>query len=198
MTLSRQPALRCLGGLLLAAGSASALSQAHVHGEAVLEIVIEPGKLSLRLETPQHNLLGHERAPRNEAERRAAAALRQRLLAGSALFALPAERGCVQAKADLEAPALLSPANANANANVNVNVNVNANAKAVAVAGHADVVVSYQFDCQSTAGLKSLAVGGLFDAFPGLQRIQGQLASSAGARQVTTQRPARALAWDLK
>ena len=45
MTLSRQPALRCLGGLLLAAGSASALSQAHVHGEAVLEIVIEPGKL---------------------------------------------------------------------------------------------------------------------------------------------------------
>ena len=192
MTLSRQPALRCLGGLLLAAGSASALSQAHVHGEAVLEIVIEPGKLSLRLETPQHNLLGHERAPRNEAERRAAAALRQRLLAGSALFALPAERGCVQAKADLEAPALLSPANANAN------VNVNANAKAVAVAGHADVVVSYQFDCQSTAGLKSLAVGGLFDAFPGLQRIQGQLASSAGARQVTTQRPARALAWDLK
>ena len=192
MTLSRQPALRCLGGLLLAAGSASALSQAHVHGEAVLEIVIEPGKLSLRLETPQHNLLGHERAPRNEAERRAAAALRQRLLAGSALFALPAERGCVQAKADLEAPALLSPANANAN------VNVNANAKAVAVAGHADVVVSYQFDCQSTAGLKSLAVGGLFDAFPGLQRIQGQVASSAGARQVTTQRPARALAWDLK
>ena len=192
MTLSRQPALRCLGGLLLAAGSASALSQAHVHGEAVLEIVIEPGKLSLRLETPQHNLLGPERAPRNEAERRAAAALRQRLLAGSALFALPAERGCVQAKADLEAPALLSPANANAN------VNVNANAKAVAVAGHADVVVSYQFDCQSTAGLKSLAVGGLFDAFPGLQRIQGQLASSAGARQVTTQRPARALAWDLK
>ena len=177
MTCLHQPPLRLAAALLLAAAAISAFGQAHVHGEALLEIVIEPGRLSLRLETPQHNLLGHERAPRNEAERQAAAALRQRLLAGSALFALPAERGCKLASAEMEAPALLPSAGAQA------------------VAGHADMVVSYLFDCQTTAGLQSLAVGELFDAFPGLQRIRAQVAASGSAHQASVKRPARRLAW---
>ena len=182
MILLRPLPLRLLAGLALTALAMAAFSQGHVHGEAMLEIVIEPGRLSLRLNTPQHNLLGHERAPRNAAEREAAAALRQRLLAGAALFALPAELGCKLARAEVESPALL-PA---------------AGAKAAAVAGHADVVVSYQFDCQSTAGLQSLAVGGLFDAFPSLQRIRAQVVAGSGAHQAMVKRPARALAWDKK
>ena len=171
--------MRLAAGLLLAVLAMSASGQAHVHGEAMLEIVIEPGKLSLRLETPQYNLLGHERAPRKEAERKAAAAMRQRLLAAAGGFELPAERGCKLASAEVEAPALQWPVAG----------------KAAAMAGHADVVVSYLFDCQNTAGLQSLAVAGLFDAFPGLQRIRAQVAASGSAHQASVKRPARRLAW---
>jgi len=154
MRLIRPFPMRLLTGLGLAAMAATASGQAHVHGEAMLEIVIEPGRLSLRLDTPQHNLLGHERAPRNNAE-----------------------RGCRLIHADVEAPALLPKGSAKA-------------------AGlHADVLVTYQFDCKSTAGLQSLAVGGLFDAFPGLQRIRAQVAAGSGAHQTTVKRPARLLAW---
>lgn len=181
MNLNLPMPRRLLAGLVLAAMALTAAGQAHVHGEATLEVVIEPTRLSLRLDTPQYNLLGHERAPRNDAERQAAAALRQRLLTGAAWFELPAASGCRLASAEFEAPALLPTSGT-----------------AAAAAGHADVVVSYQFDCQSTADLRSLAVGGLFDAFPGLQRFRAQVAGSGGQHQVTVKRPARRLTWDSK
>ena len=177
MNLNLPMPRRLLASLVLAAMAQAAAGQAHVHGEATLELVIEPTRLSLRLDTPQHNLLGHERAPRNDAERQAAAALRQRLLTGAAWFELPATSGCRLASAEVEAPMLLPTGGAQASA------------------GHADVVVSYQFDCQSTAGLHSLAVGGLFDAFPGLQRFRAQVADSGGQHQTTAKRPARRLDW---
>lgn len=149
----------------------------HVHGQAALEIVVEPRSVTLRLEIPQDNLLGHERRPRTAAEQQAAAAVLQQLREGARLFSLPADRGCKLASVEIEA-SRLQPG-----------------AAAAGASGHADVDASYRFDCARTDGLRSLDVGGLFDAFARLQQLQAQVAATDGQHQARVKRPARVLAW---
>ena len=62
---------------LLAAGlAATALpawaAKAHQHGVARLDVAVEATRVTLYLDTPLDNLLGFERAPRTDAERKAA------------------------------------------------------------------------------------------------------------------------------
>lgn len=170
--------LRHLPAAALACITASALAgPAHVHGQATLEIAVEPRSLTLRLEIPQDNLLGHERTPRTAAEQQAAAAAIQRLRDGARLFVLPADRGCKLASVEIEAPRLQP------------------GAAASGPGGHADVDASYRFDCARTEGLRSIDLGGLFDAFVRLQQIQAQVAAADGQHQARVKRPARVLAW---
>lgn len=149
----------------------------HVHGLAMLDIVIEPRSLTLRLEIPQDSLLGHERAPRTAAEQQAAAAVIQRLRDGARLFVLPPERGCQLAGVEVEA------------------LRLQPGAAAAGASGHADVDATYRFDCARTDGLRSIDVGGLFEAFSRLQQLQAQVAATDGQHQARVKRPARALAW---
>ena len=62
---------RLIASLALAAGLVSASAQAHVHGEAQLEIVLEDTQLSLYLHSPLDAFLGFERLPRNPTEKAA-------------------------------------------------------------------------------------------------------------------------------
>ena len=166
--------------LLLAALTASAAQaqagHAHVHGEAALEIVVEPRSVSLRLEIPQDSLLGHERAPRTAAERQAAAAALQALQDGARLFTLSAALKCQLGSAEVAAPQLQPGA-------------------APAAGDHAEVEARYRFDCARTDGLRAIDLGGLLDAFPRIQRVGAQVAGSAGQHKAQLRRPARSLAW---
>src|SRR3990167_3019138 len=149
----------------------------HVHGQATLDVVIEPRSLTLRRASPQASLLGHERRPLTAAEQQAAAAVLQQLRDGARLFTLPADRGCKLAGVEIEAPRLQP------------------GAAAAGASGHADVDATYRFDCARTDGLRSVDVGGLFDAFTRLQQLRAQVASADGQHQARVKRPARALAW---
>jgi Protein of unknown function (DUF2796) len=71
----------------LAAPLASlAQGHAHVHGGARLDIAVEPRRILLFFETPLDNLVGFERAPRTDAERRRADEAVARLKAGDQMF----------------------------------------------------------------------------------------------------------------
>ena len=159
-------------------GSAStvwAAGKLHEHGALKLDVAIDGNKLTIEMEAPLDNLLGFERAPRTDAERRAAADVLARLRSpdkGTPLFVPDAAAQCALGKAEVQAP-VLEPG-----------------AKPAAKDEHADLDASYEFTCAKPDALRTLEVG-LFDAYKRTQRIDVQVAGPKGQAKVTLERPAR-------
>lgn len=172
--------------LATAADPAQATGKAHEHGAVKLDVAIEGQKLSIEMDAPLDNLLGFERAPRNDAERQAAAAVLARLRApqqGQPLFRPDAAAQCTLVKAEVRAP-VLEPATKFAVA-----------AKGQAKKGppdqevHADVEAQYEFSCAQPQLLGQLGLG-LFEAYKRIQRIDVQVAGPKGQTKATLKRPA--------
>ena len=157
------------------AGTAWAAGKAHEHGALKLDVAIEGNKLTIAMEAPLDNLLGFERAPRTDAERKAAADVLTRLRSpdkGTPLFVMDAAAQCTLGKAEVQAP-VLEPG-----------------AKPASKDEHADLDASYEFTCAKPDELRTLDVG-LFDAYKRTQRIDVQVAGPKGQSKVTLKRPAR-------
>lgn len=161
--------------LLCASGTAWAAGKAHEHGALKLDVAIEGNKLTIAMEAPLDNLLGFERAPRTDAERKAAAGVLARLRSpnqGTPLFALDTAAQCTVGTAEVQAP-VLEPG-----------------AKSAPKDEHADLDASYVFTCSKPDALRTLDVG-LFDAYKRIQRIDVQVAGPKGQSKLTLKRPAR-------
>jgi hypothetical protein len=156
-------------------GAAMAAGKAHEHGTLKLDVAVEGNKLTIEMEAPLDNLLGFERAPRTDAERKAAADVLARLRSpdkGSPLFAMDAAAQCTLGKAEVQAP-VLEPG-----------------AQVATKDEHADLDASYEFTCSKPDALRTLDVG-LFDAYKRIQRIDVQVAGPKGQARVTLKRPLR-------
>lgn len=164
-------ALALLMALLMAAGARAAVSAPHQHGVAALSVAVDGNTLSIGLDGPLDGFLGFERAPRTDAERKAAADLMARLKSPDGLFNPDAAAGCKAGAVDVKADAL-------------------APGPRLAQGEHADLEVQVVFDCARPAALRQLDVG-LFEAFERLQRIDVQVAGAKSQAKVTLKRPAR-------
>ena len=156
---------------------ATAAPQAHQHGAAKLDVAVEPGKISLQLDTPLDNLLGFERAPRTDAERARADAAVATLKAAATLFKFDAAAGCALLRVTLDSAAL----------------KLGSPAPTEAAEGHADIDGTFEFACKDVSKATAIDVG-LFDAFKRMQRIESQIAAPQGQFKRTLVRPARRLA----
>jgi hypothetical protein len=145
---------------------------AHVHGVAKLEVAVDGGNVDLRLESPLDNLLGFERAPRNDKERAAVATMRARLNQGETLFAPTAAARCRQVSARVDAPTL----------------------DGKAAGEHADLVAEYRFECAEPARLTGLEVR-LADHFKGMRRIDAQVIGPKGQTASRITAKMRFLSW---
>lgn len=157
-------------GLALCALShaAGAQGHAHQHGGLRLDVAAEAGNLSLLLQSPLDNLLGFERAPRTDAERRMTEAALARLKAADTLFKIDPAAGCKLAQVTLESAALgLGQADAKAGA------------------GHADIDASFEFKCSGDSAYIDVE---LFAAYPRMQTIDVQLATPRGQFRRTLKR----------
>ena len=139
----------CTAVLLLAA-SAGWAAKAHQHGVATLSVAVDGSMVELEFESPLENLTGFEHAPRNDGERRALQSMKDRFAQPQSLFVPAPAAGCRPAPVQLELPE--------------------------AGAGHADLHAVVSFECTTPAALRSVEVR-LFEAFPRLQRVKGQLAA---------------------
>lgn len=160
-----------------ATATATAAGKAHEHGALKLDVAIEGNKLSITMEAPLESLLGFERAPRTDAERKAAADLLLRLRGpaqGAPLFAADAAAQCALSKAEVLAPVL------------------ERGAQPAAKGEHADLDASYEFTCAEPGQLRSLDIG-LFEAYRRLQRIDVQVAGPKGQSKASLKRPARSV-----
>lgn len=156
----------------LLAAPATWAGKAHQHGVAQLDIAYEAGRLSIGLDSPLDNLLGFERAPRTDAERKAADAAVARLKEGAALFAIDPAAQCRLAKAEVQSDAL-APAGGAAKAGD----------------GHADLDARWEFSCPGA--LPAWVDVGLFDAFRRFARFEVQMVGVKGQGKATLQRPAK-------
>lgn len=173
MSLRTSSAVLAAPLLLWAAGGpAAAAPHAHEHGVATLSVAVDGNTLSIDLDAPLDGFLGFERAPRTDAERKAAADMLARLRDAAALFKPDAAAGCSVTGAKVDAP-VLNPA-------------------AKGQGEHAELEAQYSFRCTQAQALRTLDVG-LFDAFKRLQRIEVQVAGAKGQSKVTLKRPARAV-----
>ena len=155
------------------AGAVSAQGHAHEHGVVKLDIAIEPGKLTVQMESPLDNLIGFERAPRTDAERKTAAAAVARLQAADTLFRIDPAAGCTLKNVELRsAPLKLGKAEPGAVDD-----------------GHADLDGDFEFSCKNSA-LATFIDLGLFSAFSHMQRIDVQIAAQKGQAKRTLKRPA--------
>ena len=151
---------------------------AHVHGVAKLEVAVDGGNLSLRLESPLEGLLGFEHAPRNDQERAAEAEMRRKLADAGKLFAPTTAAQCSLKSARIDAPTHdAKPAAAAKQTNA-----------------HADLDVDFLFACAQPARLTGMDVR-LFQAFPNLRRVEAEVVSEKGQKAVRLSSKMRFLSW---
>ena len=152
--------------------AAHVASQAHVHGVARLDIAVDANQITLQLESPLDNLLGFERAPRTDAERRQTDALLARLRTADTMFRIDPAAGCTLARVTLTSAALkLGDA-------------------APGEEGHADLDADVNFNCTDAAKARSIDVA-LFDVAARLQRLEVQVATPQGQFRRDLARPDR-------
>ena len=175
--------------LLMAMWPAAHAGKAHEHGVAKVDVAIEGNKLTVALQSPLDSLLGFERAPRTDAERKAAADMLARLRSGGALFKADAAAQCTLSKAEVTAP-VLDAANKATDTGAAAKATVTGAAAKATEGDHADLDASYEYTCAQPQQLRTLELG-LFDAFKRMQRIEVQVAGAQGQSKVTLKRPAR-------
>jgi len=148
-------------------------AHAHSHGLVRLDVALDAGSVSLQLDAPLDSLLGFERAPRTDAERRAVEALRAQLAQPDKLFGLDAAAGCSG-----QLPQLVSPV-----------LDAAAAAAAAKPDDHADLQAAYLFRCRQPGVLKVIDLSGLLAAFNRIQRIEVQAVTPAGQHKQLLKRP---------
>lgn len=145
--------------------------KAHEHGIARLDVAVDGNTLTIVLDTPLDGLLGFERAPRSEAEKRAAEKAVATLRAADALFTVDPAAQCTLASVALASAPLKLGAAAPTKDD-----------------GHGDLEGEFVFRCQAAP---AFVEAGLFKAFPRMARIDVQVAAPKGQRKLVLKRPAQ-------
>ncbi|MCL2020864.1 MAG: DUF2796 domain-containing protein [Betaproteobacteria bacterium] len=180
----------CLILALFLAGASAFGHDAHTHGIARLNLVIEGINVEIGFETPLINLIAFERAPKNDKERQEVRNMATALRNAHTLFIFPPDAKCGQTsvllKADVIAEELAYTANEHERGQEN-----HAHA---AGDGHADLDAEFVFTCQNPAALKQVEVR-IFQAFPALKRIEAELVTPRGQKAIKLTSRANRLQW---
>ena len=142
-----------------------------MHGVARLDVAVEPTRIVLQLSSPLDNLLGFERAPRTDDERKQAAT--RSTDCASPICSSPIPPGCTLKSASLSSAAL----------------KLGNPDPAEEEAGHADIDGTFEFACRDATAAKFIDVG-LFQ-FARMQRIEVQVVTPHAQFKRDLQRPAR-------
>ena len=144
----------------------------HEHGAATLHVAIDGDRLQLELVSPLDNLVGFERAPRNDREKAAIQRMAERLRDGERLFVATPDARCRQASVELDSPVLDSSTSKTAAAQ-----KAQENHAKSKSTGHASLEAVIVFRCEQPQKLSGIDVK-LFEAFPHLKRVDARVAGA--------------------
>lgn len=148
---------------------------AHVHGEAQLDVALEGKLLELQLHSPAMNLAGFERAPANAREQARLNAVRDFLTQPEKVFMLAPEAGCA-----LEREAVSSELFGVAAGDEDHLALHDEASEAEPADDHHDIHAYYQFTCAKPQALRSIDLRNLFRQYPGLHELDVQLIGPRG------------------
>jgi hypothetical protein len=134
----------------------------HEHGIGHLQVALDGRALAVELRLPAKDVVGFERAPRNDAERARIDEARA-ALANAALFTPAAAAQCASKGADVTLPQF--------------------SGKSGGADDHADFEAVHRFDCANAAALAALEHG-VFKAFPKIKQLRAQALTARGQKQV--------------
>jgi len=174
----------------------SAVAQAHVHGQAELEVAVSGGTLVLGLHSPLDSLLGFERAPRTAAQKAAVDNLLLQLRKPEALFVPSAAAQCVPASSVIDAPVLGVVRQAASGAQDSKRPAAKANSESghSSKDGHAELKAEFTFKCDRADQLRGLEAK-LFDQFKNLRRLDVKVIGPRGQSSARLTPSRRTLTW---
>lgn len=143
---------------------------AHEHGAAQLNVVLDGKVLELQLESPAMNLVGFEHAAKSDADKAKVAAARSQLEQPQPLFGLNAG-DCKISNQELESPLFAEHADSHEHEHEHEKPHDSE---------HSEIHAHYTLDCQKPEELKQLNLGELFKRFPATEKIQVQLIGPNG------------------
>jgi hypothetical protein len=151
---------------------------AHVHGSAVLNIVLDGNMLFIEFDSPAFNLAGFEHEPANDVQKSALISVKQALDSVELLFRFTPTR-CRLEKSDIEVPYLADHYENHPHQHQHQHQH-----------DHADVHARYVFQCERAGQLKAISVN-LFTYFPGIREIRAQwiFQNRQGVALLTTDNP---------
>ncbi|RZL64863.1 MAG: DUF2796 domain-containing protein [Variovorax sp.] len=167
----------CLGLAGVAGAQKHNHQHAHVHGQMELTVAVDGPRLVIELASPLDSIVGFERAPKNDAEKKTVESALAKLRAADQLFAIDPAARCKAGDVDLRSAALGV-----------------GKAEPEAQAGHADLDATFTFECGDAAAARYIDVA-LFTAFKGARQIDAQIATSQGQFKRNLKRPTARLAW---
>jgi hypothetical protein len=141
---------------------------AHEHGAAQLNVVLDGKMLHLQLDSPAMNLVGFEHAAKSAADKAKVAAARSQLTQPQVLFGLNAG-DCNISKQEVESPLFAKDADSHEHEHEKSHDSE-----------HSDIHAHYSLDCQKPEELQQLDLGELFKRFPATEKIQVQLIGPNG------------------
>lgn len=159
---------------------------AHVHGEAKLQVIQDGNAVTINLESPLHNLLGFEYAPRTDKQKQRAQAMADTLRQSETWFVLTPGAQCKPGPVQLTAPVLnLGSAEKNSQPKKKAHDDHD---------GHAGLHAEMTFTCGTPTALKDIEVK-LFDAFRGIRQLDAQVVGPRGQSAAKLTSKKRRLAW---
>ncbi|HLA30210.1 MAG TPA: DUF2796 domain-containing protein [Pseudomonas sp.] len=147
---------------------------AHEHGAAQLNLVLDGQALELELKSPALNLLGFEHAAHSAADQAKVAAARRQLQEPQALFGLSAG-DCRVSQQELESALFEDDEHEHEHEHEHEEQHADKSDSE-----HSDIHAHYQFDCQQPDELQRLDLSELFKRFPATLKIQVQLIGPNG------------------
>lgn len=139
---------------LMAIPAFVAAHSAHVHGVAEMDVVVEGQKVVITLESPADNLLGFERAPKNDYEKNKVKDVAAQLQVPANLIALNAQ--CKSGKPVVTMPSF-------------------------GKGEHSDITAEYAFECSNQATQVKLP---MWQLFPGIKKLTVNLVTPQGQKQL--------------
>lgn len=135
---------------------------AHAHGAAQLNVVLDGNVLELQLESPAMNLVGFEHNAETDADKAKVAAARSQLEQPTVLFGVNAG-DCSLSQTELQSTLFAEHAESHEHESA-----------------HSDIDAHYTLHCQAPDRLKQLDLAELFKRFPATEKIQVQLIGPNG------------------
>ena len=180
--------------------------EAHVHGIAQMNLVVEGQIVEIELETPLANVLSFEHAPESDAQKKEVRQMASTMRKAEGLFVFSTEAKCRLEKVSLDSNVIdehllnVKASGKSAKAHGHHQKNIDGDAHKddheheKEHGGHGDLDVDITFKCQHPEKLSRIEVN-LFNAFPDLQAVQVQMVTSKGQNAAELSKASREIRW---